>query len=139
LAADNRLNGFLIGAMVFNRKGNFFLNLDEKAPTTPVSVAPLAEPKADTPAKPAAQAAPAAKSAAASNDEAAAPSTSVLTTAEAIAAELAAAQAARPAVSMATFAADCLVPGASLPQRRRRGGANLASFRGMASGLFGKK
>jgi hypothetical protein len=135
LAADNRLNGFLIGAMVFNRKGNFFLNLDEKAPTTPVSVAPLAEPKADT----AAQAAPAAKSAAASNDEAAAPSTSVLTTAEAIAAELAAAQAARPAVSMATFAADCLVPGASLPQRRRRGGANLASFRGMASGLFGKK
>jgi hypothetical protein len=148
LAADNRLNGFLIGAMVFNRKGNFFLNLDEKAPTTPVSVAPLAEPKADAPAKPvakaasakpAAQAAPAAKSAAASNDEAAAPSTSVLTTAEAIAAELAAAQAARPAVSMATFAADCLVPGASLPQRRRRGGANLASFRGMASGLFGKK
>lgn len=139
MAADNRLNGFLIGAMVFNRKGNFFLNLDEKAPTTPVSVAPLAEPKADTPAKPAAQAAPAAKSAAASNDEAAAPSTSVLTTAEAIAAELAAAQAARPAVSMATFAADCLVPGASLPQRRRRGGANLASFRGMASGLFGKK
>ena len=61
------------------------------------------------------------------------------TTAEAIAAELAAAQAARPAVSNATFAPDCLTPGGALPQRRRRGGANLAGFRGMASGLFGNK
>jgi hypothetical protein len=63
----------------------------------------------------------------------------VLTTAEAIAAELAAVQAARPAVSNATFAPDCLVPGTALPMRRRRGGANLAGFRGMAGGLFGKK
>ena len=63
----------------------------------------------------------------------------MLTTAEAIAAELAAVQAARPAVSNATFAPDCLVPGAALPMRRRRGGANLAGFRGMAGGLFGKK
>ena len=31
--------------MVFNRKGNFFLNLDEKAPEKPVSVAPVAAPK----------------------------------------------------------------------------------------------
>ena len=142
MAADNRLNGFLIGAMVFNRKGNFFLNLDEKTPATPVSVAPLAQPEAAAPAqaKPApAVAATAATTTAASSDDTVAPTGKVMTTAEAIAAELAAAQAARPAASMATFAAECLVPGASLPQRRRRGGANLASFRGMASGLFGKK
>ena len=49
------------------------------------------------------------------------------------------AQAARPAASAATFAPECLVPGGALPQRRRRGGANLAGFRSMAGGLFGKK
>ena len=63
----------------------------------------------------------------------------MLTTAEAIAAELAAAQAARPAAVEATFAPDCLTPGTALPMRRRRGGANLAGFRAMAGGLFGKK
>ena len=31
--------------MVFNRKGSFFLNLDEKAPEAPVNVAPVAAPK----------------------------------------------------------------------------------------------
>ena len=30
--------------MVFNRKGSFFLNLDEKAPATPAAVAPVAQP-----------------------------------------------------------------------------------------------
>ena len=142
MAADNRLNGFLIGAMVFNRKGNFFLNLDEKAPAAPVSVAPVAEVKA-TPAAaaPSAAAKPSAApaaGAATSSDAAATPSAQGLTTAEAIAAELAAAQAARPVASDATFAPECLVPGGALPQRRRRGGANLAGFRGMAGGLFGK-
>lgn len=55
-----------------------------------------------------------------------------LTTAEAIAAELAAAQANRPAPSLATFAAECLVPGGANTPRRRRGGANLAGFREIA-------
>jgi hypothetical protein len=32
--------------MVFNRKGNFFLNLDEKAPEKPATVAPVTAPKA---------------------------------------------------------------------------------------------
>lgn len=54
------------------------------------------------------------------------------TTAEAIAAELAAAQANRPAPSLATFAPEALVPGGANPQRRRRGGANLAGFRAIA-------
>ena len=143
VAADNRPIRLLTGAMVFNRKGKFFLNLDEKAAAQPVSVAPVAEPKAK-PAK--AEASKPAKSAAApvAKAEAAAPaaeapSGSVLTTAEAIAAELAAAQAARPAMVAATFAPECLTAGGALPMRRRRGGANLAGFRSIAGGLFGKK
>ena len=63
----------------------------------------------------------------------------MVTTAEAIAAELAAEQAARPARSESTFAPECVSAGGALPMRRRRGGANLAGFRSMASGLFGKK
>ena len=129
--------------MVFNRKGKFFLNLDEKAPEKPVSVAPVVAAKPEAKAAKATAAKPAAKPAATTAPAApAAPSESggkVLTTAEAIAAELAATQAARPAATNATFSPECLVPGAALPMRRRRGGANLAGFRSMAGGLFGKK
>ena len=131
--------------MVFNRKGNFFLNLDEKAPEKPVSVAPVAAPKPEAKAAKASAAKPAAKAEAKPSAAPAAPaapsasSGKVLTTAEAIAAELAASQAARPAASDATFSPECLVPGGALPMRRRRGGANLAGFRSMAGGLFGKK
>jgi len=132
--------------MVFNRKGSFFLNLDEKAPAEPVNVAPVvAKPEArPAAAKPAAKQAPAAKAAPAATAapapaDASAPGGAVLTTAEAIAAELAAAQAARPAISNATFAPECVVAGGALPVRRRRGGANLAGFRSMAGSLFGKK
>jgi len=130
--------------MVFNRKGSFFLNLDEKAPAQPVTVAPVAakpeaKPAAVKPA-PAAQATPAGAAAGAPAAPAAStPSGPVQTTAEAIAAELAAAQAARPAISNSTFAPECVVAGGALPMRRRRGGANLAGFRSMAGGLFGKK
>ena len=123
--------------MVFNRKGSFFLNLDEKAPTAPATVAPVAK---EAVAKPSAtkNAAPAVKPAAAA-PAAEAPQGKVLTTAEAIAAELAAEQAARPAVTSATFAPECVSAGGALPMRRRRGGANLAGFRSMAGSLFGKK
>ena len=149
-AADNHANGQPISAMVFNSKGKFFLNLDEKAAAQPVTVAPVAKPApkatAKSEAKPKAAApvsiqAPASSSATpeAATESAAAPQGQVLTTAEAIAAELAAAQAARPAAVEATFAPDCLTPGTALPMRRRRGGANLAGFRTMAGGLFGKK
>jgi hypothetical protein len=90
-----------------------------------VRVAPIAQPPtASEPAKagaeaPAAAAAPAA-------------STSSLTTAESIAAELAAAQANRPAPSLTTFAPEALVPGGATPRRRRSGGANLAGFKAIA-------
>jgi hypothetical protein len=152
-AADNHANGQPISAMVFNSKGKFFLNLDEKAAAAPVTVAPVKQPapakpaatkaaaqlSIQAPAASAATAAVAATSATPSAADNAAPQGKVLTTAEAIAAELAAAQAARPAAVDATFAPECLTPGGALPMRRRRGGANLAGFRSMAGGLFGKK
>ena len=38
-----------------------------------------------------------------------------------------------------TFAPECVTAGGALPMRRRRAGANVAGFRDMASGMFGKK
>ena len=67
----------------------------------------------------------------------AAPTTS-LTTAEAIAAELRAAQEARPAQTFITFAPERVSAGGALPMARRKGGANLAGFKAMAGSLFGK-
>jgi len=140
--------------MVFNRKGSFFLNLDQSGNATPAVVAPVAkEPAAKAKAGKgtavvtltvaagaAGAAAPKeAPTAAAPAPTAPAPEGKVLTTAEAIAAELAAEQAARPALSTDTFAPECVTAGGALPLRRRRGGANLAGFRSMAGSLFGKK
>ena len=126
--------------MVFNRKGSFFLELDGKAAETPVTVAPVAEKpaKAEKAAKTEAKVAVKAP-AAAKTEAAAAPSGAMQTTAEAIAAELAAEQAARPAKTDSTFAPECVTAGGALPMRRRRAGANIAGFRDMASGMFGKK
>jgi len=84
-------------------------------------------------ATPAAVAAPQTAAAATATE---APAPSGLTTAEMIAAELAAAQANRPAPSLATFAPDCVTAGGALPQRRRRAGANLAGFKEMAEGMM---
>jgi len=131
--------------MVFNRKGSFFLELDGKAAETPVTVAPVAEKPAKaekaakTEAKVAVKAAAAPAAAAAKTEAAAAPSGAMQTTAEAIAAELAAEQAARPVQTDSTFAPECVTAGGALPMRRRRAGANIAGFRDMASGMFGKK
>ena len=101
-----------------------------------VRVAPVAQsPRASEPAKIAAEAMVAAEApvAAVAPVAAAAPAASTsLTTAESIAAELAAAQANRPAPSLATFAPEALVPGGATPRRRRSGGANLAGFKAIA-------
>ncbi|QNI55154.1 hypothetical protein SynBIOSE41_02663 [Synechococcus sp. BIOS-E4-1] len=59
-----------------------------------------------------------------------------LTTADAIAAELAAADSARPEVELVTFAPDALQPGNSIRPGKRRPGNNLAGFRSMATDLF---
>jgi hypothetical protein len=142
--------------MVFNRKGSFFLNLDQSGNATPAVVAPVAkEPAAKAKAgkgtttaavtltvTAGAAGAAAAKEAPTAATPAPTPSAAegkVLTTAEAIAAELAAEQAARPERRTDTFAPECVTAGGALPMRRRRGGANLAGFRSMAGSLFGKK
>ena len=142
--------------MVFNRKGSFFLNLDDKAPTQAAQVAPMREPeakaKADkTPTPVAVAVAVAAAGVADSSPATSAPApttgvttaltstlTPALTTAEAIAAELRAAQEARPAQTFITFAPERVSAGGALPMARRKGGANLAGFKAMAGSLFGK-
>jgi hypothetical protein len=68
--------------------------------------------------------------------EASLPPASNLTTAEAIAAELAAAEALRPAPSMATFAPECVTAGGATPMKRRNPGANLGVFKAMAAGMM---
>ena len=107
-----------------------------KAAEVAVRVAPVTQsPRASEPAKIAAEAMVAAEApvAAIAPVAAAAPAASTsLTTAESIAAELAAAQANRPAPSLATFAPEALVPGGATPRRRRSGGANLAGFKAIA-------
>jgi hypothetical protein len=130
--------------MVFKRKG-FFLTFDEAAAKKPAAVAPAAPAPAEEapekikkagPAKtkPAAAVAVEAPAEVSTADTAA--GERVLTTAEALAAELREALANRPAPSQATFAPANLSPGGALPIRRRSGGANLAPFRAIASGLF---
>ncbi|WP_094559313.1 hypothetical protein [Synechococcus sp. 8F6] len=131
--------------MVFNRKASFFLDLGSEG-AEPAKVA-IAEPKAQQPKTPPAksaegQSAPVTITAATPAPSQASPSaeaaagSSRLTTAEAIAAELRAAQEALPPPSNATFAPDCLNPANTLRSRRRLAGANLAGFKEMASGMF---
>jgi hypothetical protein len=123
--------------MVFNRP-KFFLDLGGGEGNQPPAV--VAPPKAE--AKPAPKAAP--QAAEAKSTAAAAPAAaeatpqpvSGLTTAEAIAAELAAAEALRPAPSMATFAPDCVTAGGATPMKRRTPGANLGVFKEMAAGMM---
>ena len=125
--------------MLFNRKPAFFLDLGSEG-ATPAKVA-IAEPKPSAAkaaegklaAVLAANPAPAPTAEPSSQPRSSQPS---LTTAEAIAAELRAAQEALPAPSMATFAPECLNPANALPSRRRLAGANLAGYKAMAAGMF---
>jgi hypothetical protein len=64
------------------------------------------------------------------------PNSDGLTTAEAIAADLAVAEAARPEMTYSTYAPDNLTPGSVLNQRRRAPGAAVKNFRNMAEDLF---
>ena len=130
--------------MVFNRKASFFLDLGSEG-ATPAQVA-IAEAKPDPSEPEASQAATfqigigsssaAAAAAAAATPASPAPAGTAPTTAEAIAAELRAAQEALPPPSNVTFAPDCLNPANALPSRRRLAGANLAGYKAMASGMF---
>ena len=130
--------------MVFKR--GFFLDLSNgeaeqpAATVAPVKAAPEAPAKAQTQQAAPADVAPATTAAAAPAPTKTAESSSSapsLTTAEAIAAELAAAQASRPAPRAVTFAPDCVTAGGALSRPRRRSGADLAGFREMARGMMG--
>jgi hypothetical protein len=119
--------------MVFKRP-KFFLDLGGGEGNQPPAV--VAPPKAEAkPAPQAAEAKPAASAAPAPAEGTPQP-VSGLTTAEAIAAELAAAEALRPAPSLATFAPDCVTAGGATPMKRRTPGANLGVFKEMAAGMM---
>ena len=152
--------------MVLNGKnGGFFLDLDSSdAQPVTLDLGPDKEPEETTteePSSPMTLTVSRADDSAPSSDDKAVPGTNAttssaqaatatststpekpakakpsLTTAEAIAAELAAAEAARPTASLTTFAPDNLVPGKALRQRRRRPGSNLKGFKSMAGDLF---
>ena len=135
--------------MLFNQNKGFFLTLDETA--EPVS---LDLPEADAveeavadvsvteqPSLVVAAVEPQASSEATTSEpkpvaEVAAAGAAVQTTAEAIAAELAATQAARPAVTMSTYAPANLVAGTGLRARKRRPGAGMKGFMTIAGDLF---
>ena len=130
--------------MLFNQNKSFFLTLDESAEPVrldlPETVAveesstPQEEPQAEVVLTTAPTSIPAEQQPVASgtaNDTAA-----VQTTAEAIAAELAASQAARPAVTMSTYAPSNLMPGAGLRAGKRRPGAGMKGFMTIAGDLF---
>ena len=142
--------------MVLNRKG-FFLELGDHEPTASESKAstkpetkPAKVESASKSPQPAATSAPieaiasAPVAVASESDtnrttesaEVVAKAKPSLTTAEAIAAELAAADSAKPEVELVTFAPQALQPGNSIRPGKRRPGNNLAGFRSMATDLF---
>lgn len=128
--------------MLFNQNKGFFLTLDETA--EPVSLdlpeaAAVEEPAADASVTEqpslvvASVETPAASETTTSEAK---PVAEVQTTAEAIAAELAATQASRPAVTMSTYAPANLVAGTGLRARKRRPGAGMKGFMTIAGDLF---
>ncbi len=120
--------------MVFKRP-KFFLDLGGGEGNQPTAV--VAPPKAEAkPAPQATEAKPVPTAAAPPAAEATPQPVSGLTTAEAIAAELAAAEALRPAPSLATFAPECVTAGGATPMKRRTPGANLGVFKEMAAGMM---
>ena len=141
--------------MVFNSNKGFFLTLDESAAPATLEL-PQQEPPATEeepveeafvtssavatnvePPEPSAVSKPSTTQAVVEpKAESSSQPASSLTTAEAIAADLAEAEAARPAVTYSTFAPGNLMPGGGLRQRSRRPGAALKSFRGIAQDLF---
>ena len=144
--------------MVFNNNKSFFLTLDDEAapakidlPTEQIET----EESQDTPHEPSAPTllvAPSDQSVAApvtpapvpavqdnqtATPEVSEPKNGSITTAEAMAAELAEAEAARPEMTYSTYAPDNLVPGSALGQQRKRApGAAVKTFRNMAEDLF---
>ena len=145
--------------MVFNRDKGFFLTLDQNAETVKLAIPESPAASETAPSETVAtetetsqsvasetltveaataktSSAEAASTASVATPAAASSAQPVMTTAEAIAAELAAAEASRPPVSMTTFAPDNLVAGSGLLMKKRRPGAAMKGFRSIASDLF---
>lgn len=143
-------NSFTGGRMVFNTNKGFFLTLDESAaPATLELPASKTDTKTDTDTdtdtqpeqtaeitQPVSLQVAADPAPAAVTEATAATPAGSMTTAEAIAAELAAADAARPAVTYSTYAPTNLSPGSGLRQPKRKPGAALKGFRSIAQDLF---
>ena len=128
--------------MVFNKQNKgFFLTLDDEAAPADLTIPsqteadpePAAQVAVTEPSEisPKPEVAPSAEPPSAPVSE-----NATQTTAEAIAAELAAADQSRPAVTMVTFAPETLLPGTGLMARRRKPGASMRGFRSIASDLF---
>jgi len=123
---------------IFGGERKPFLELSDAGGDRPVTtVAPAPKPVAATPV-PAAPA-PAVAAAAAPLSPAAPAGQPSITTAEALAAERAAAQKAETPRELTTFAAELLNPAQAIPRGRRRPGASLAPFRDLASSLRGSR
>jgi len=132
--------------MVLNRKG-FFLELGEPDPAVAAKYAEANAARTKAAAKESKKPSTASATAEPVQADKAQPapgptSTEVkpsLTTAEAIAAELAAAEASKPTVELVNFAPDAFTPGNAVRPGKRRPGSNLSGFRSMASELFKSK
>ena len=139
--------------MIFGKRQNFFLTLEEETPKVELAVAEVSNPAktAETTAAPemsltVAVAEPDATEVAQQTDACVISSSSIQavdqvsatkpTATEAIAAELAESEAASPAITFSTYAPDRLMAGSGLPTRRRRPGASMNMFRGLATDLF---
>ncbi|MCP9827643.1 hypothetical protein KBZ19_03960 [Synechococcus sp. L2F] len=121
--------------MLFKRKGSFFIDFDKNATAEPVTVAPVTVAPA-APVAPPTSAEPSAASAGPAAEAGVAAAGSVLTTAEAMAAELRREQDNLPPPSLVTFSPECLTPAGALSRRRRLAGANIGPFKAMAASLM---
>ncbi len=121
--------------MLFKRKGSFFIDFDKNATAEPVTVAPVTVAPA-APVAPPTSADPSAATAGPAAEAGVAVAGSVLTTAEAMAAELRREQDNLPPPSLVTFSPECLTPAGALSRRRRLAGANIGPFKAMAASLM---
>ena len=134
--------------MFFNKDKGFFLTLDQNAESVKLAIPESLQSSettssetassdtASTEASPAEEATSEPMVQSTKHTEVVSSAQPVMTTAQAIAAELAAAEASRPPVSMSTFAPGNLVAGSGLLMKKRRPGAAMKGFRSIASDLF---
>ena len=137
--------------MIFGKRQNFFLTLEEETPKVQLASTDAGTPVKETSTAPemsltVAVAEPDVSVVAEQTEACTIQSTPVQvsdqvsatpqTTAEAIAAELAESEADRPAITFSTYAPDRLIAGSGLPTRRRRPGASMNVFRDLATDLF---